>query len=129
MIPAKYVGCHELEECGRAWKDGEFIRLEFDDDPEDRFLISIADLSRCMTSFAAYAPVVRTFGETAYVAGIARLSTTGQGVCIYAYHYRSRKFVLRRRELADVARGVLPQTEIAEDIEYQPGRGPREVTP
>ena len=126
MTPAECVvarrpPCHTLEECGCAWKDGEYVRLEFDDDPEDRFLISIADLSRCLRFFAAHAPVVRTFEATAYVAGIARLSTTGQGVCIYAYHYRSRKFVLRRRELADVAQGALPETEIAEDVDYRRG--------
>lgn len=112
--------CHTLEGCGRAWKDGDYVRLEFDDDPEDRFLISIVDLSRCMMSFADHAPVVRVFESSVYVAGIARLSGAGHGVVIYAYHYRSRKFVLRRHELADVARGDRFEAEIAEDIEYRP---------
>lgn len=121
MAPQRAGQNHRLEECGRAWKDGEYIRLEFDDDPDDRFLISIKDLSRCMMSFAAHAPVVRVFESSVYVAGIARLSGAGHGVVIYAYHYRSRKFVLRKRDLADVARGDLPEAEIAEDVEYRPG--------
>ena len=111
---------HTLEGCGRAWKDGDYVRLEFDDDPEDRFLISIKDLSRCMMSFADYAPVVRVFSAMADIAGIARLSGTGQGVVIYLYYYRPRKYVLRRQELAAVARGDRFETEIAEDIEYRP---------
>jgi len=129
MIP---TGCeamrrplgHTLAERGRAWKDGDCIRLEFDDDPEDRFLISIKDLSRCMMSFADHAPVIRAFESLVIVTGIARLSTSGQGINIYAYHYRSRKFVLRRRDLADVARGNLLEAEIAEDLDYRPGQCP-----
>lgn len=121
MAPQRPGLNHRLEECGRAWKDREHVRLEFDDDPEDVFLVSIKDLSRCMMSFADHAPVVRVFESSVYVAGIARLSGAGHGVVIYAYHYRPRKFVLRRRDLADVARGDLPEAEIAEDVEYRPG--------
>jgi len=112
---------HRLEACGHAYRDDEFVRLEFDDDPDDVFLISVKDLSRCLSSFADHAPVVRVFESLIIIAGIARLSTTGHGVCVYLHHYRPRKFTLRRRELADVARGTLPETEIAEDVEYRRG--------
>jgi hypothetical protein len=112
--------CHQLVECGHAYRVGEVVRLKFDDDPEDMFLVSVKDLSHCLTTFAAYAPVVRVFSSMADIAGIARLSGTGQGVVIYLYYYRARMFVLRRQELAAVARGTLPETGIAEDVEYRP---------
>jgi len=113
--------CHTLEGCGRAWKDGDYVRLEFDDDPEDRFF----DLHQGPLALPDVVCRLRprrsgSFASMADIAGIARLSGTGQGVVIYAYYYRPRKFVLRRHELADVARGDRFEAEIAEDIEYRP---------